>query len=401
MSNGIRLAPEEKCTGCMACRNVCPNDAILSVQNGRGFFRPFIKKDKCIVCGSCVRVCPALNIRAYSIDHQSYYAFKHSYEIRLKSSSGGFFTWLSDYILQQGGIIYGCILDQNLHVVHIGTDNINGRNRMRGSKYVQSDIGLVYRDVKAQVQSGRKVLFTGTPCQCEGLISYLENLAKSENFFTMDFICEGGSSQSVFRDFIEYYEKRKNIKIKDVIFRDKQGYPYKAQLAFCRRLIVLGTDSMENDKSKIYYSRKINNRFHDCMFIGVLQQDACMHCKFHSYEHCADVTCGDFHRYKLDTNFKDEIGLSEILVNSPKVEKLIRKIIKIPQILPCSKEDAWQPLLEGDMQEWPLKNLFWKVYEKRGFDSATKLIFVHIWRVKIKRVTWQIKQIIKVLLHYE
>lgn len=392
----IRLATDIQCTGCMACRNICPVDAITSIQNKRGFYRPDINHTKCIKCEKCVKTCPQINKKTFEIENQSYYAFKNTDYIRRESSSGGVFTWLSDYILEQNGTIFGCILDQNLHVIHVGSNDKKTRDKMRGSKYVQSDIGLVYRNVKRALEENRKVLFTGTPCQCEGLLSYLGKMSENENLFTLDFICEGGASPFIFKDFIKYYEGIKKIHIKDVFFRDKQRYPYEKPPILSRRLIVEGENS--SGKESFYYNRKINDRFHDCLFTYTLQQNACEKCKFHSYNHCTDFTCGDFHRYHLNVDMKDDLGLSELLINSSKAEHLIQSVKKRPQIFPCKKQDVWQPLLEDHGKVWFLKKLFWKIYQKKGFEAATRLIYIHIYHVKIQRFWGYCKQQIKMVI---
>lgn len=392
----INLANDEECTGCMACKNICPVDAIISKQNKRGFYRPDIDHKKCIKCSKCSKTCPQINKKAVKVEKQTYYAFKHTDYIRRESTSGGVFTWLSDYILEQNGIVFGCILDQNLHVVHIGTSDKKTRNKMRGSKYVQSDIGFVYRDVQKALEKKQKVLFTGTPCQCEGLLSYLGNLSEVENLFTLDFICEGGASPFIFQDFIKYYQKISKVHIKNVIFRDKERYQYEKPPIFSRRLIVEGEDNF--GATKLYYSRKINDRFHDCLFTCTLQQNACEKCKFHSYDHCTDFTCGDFHRYHLSEDIRDSLGISELLINSAKAEYLIQTIHTQPQILPCQRQDVWQPLLGGHGKVWPLKNFFWKVYQKKGFEAATQLIFIHIYLVKLQRFFGSFKQKIKMVI---
>ncbi len=391
--DNVNLVTDDVCTGCMACRNVCPVDAILSVQNSRGFYRPFIHHELCIECGKCRAICPQINVKEAKVQKQSYYAFKSSDSIRLESSSGGLFTWLSDYILEQGGVVFGCIVDQDLRIIHIGASDENTRNLMRGSKYVQSDVGLVYREIKKLLMENRKVLFSGTPCQCEGLLSYLGKLSEEDNLYTLDFICEGGASPFIYRDFLDYYQKKENIKIKEIYFRDKQRYQYKLPPILSRRLIVKGENAAGEDV--LFYNRKINDRFHDCLFVCALQQKACEKCKFHSYNHCTDVTCGDFHRYKLDNGFHDDLGLSEILINSEKIERLLHRKNVSFQFIKCSKEDVWQPLLERNGKIWPFKNIFWKIYEKQGFEYASRLILLRIWRVKIQHLWGSVKYKIK------
>ena len=390
----IILTTDDKCTGCMACRNICPVDAISSIQNERGFYRPEINYDICLSCGKCMSVCPQICERKIYCEEQHFYAFKHTDEVRLESSSGGVFTWLSDYVLGEGGVVYGCVMDSDLNVFHIGTEETDMRNKMRKSKYVQSDVGLVYREIEKHLYNGQMVLFSGTPCQCEALILYLGDLAESDKLYTLDFICEGGASPAIFKDFIEYYQNKKGITISGVDFRDKCSVSYKPGVVFGRRLVVYYKHD-QDEKEQICYNRRINDRFHDCLFLCGLQQKACERCKYHSYDHCTDITCGDFHRYNLDESFKDNLGLSEIIVNTKKAEKLVKSIKDTPYLIECTKKDVWQPLLEHKERVWNRKDEFWNVYKKNGFEAASRLILPYIRKVKVMKLLGKFKQMCK------
>jgi NAD-dependent dihydropyrimidine dehydrogenase PreA subunit len=393
MPNKIELASDEKCTGCMACLNICHKNAIHTIQNRQGFYRPQIDLSRCVYCGLCENVCPQKNNLRYACTNQTYYAFKNKDEIRRRSSSGGVFTWISDVVLDQNGIIIGVIMDENLKAVHISADDEKVRNLMRGSKYVQSEIGYIYRIVKQYLDKGRKVFFTGTPCQCEGLLVFLGEKQDKTNLLTLDFICEGGASPLIFNDFISYYEKKKGIKIRYANFRDKDHVKYGATV-FGRRLVVSEYLS-PNGNGDYVYDRKINDRFHDNMFLGVLQQEACMKCKFHSYDHCTDFTCGDFHRYRKGDGFNDELGISELLVNSEKAQKFLKDHGNEVILHECTREDVWQPLLEQDMQNSLYRRLFWHLYKEYGFEKASGLILIHIYKIKLVRKIARVKNKLK------
>lgn len=192
----MQIIEKEKCCGCSACFNTCPKNAIKMVKDKDDFEYPKIDKNKCINCGLCRKVCPVLQNNTIENNICAYAVYNKNEKERLSSSSGGIFVLLAKVILKENGIIYGACLDDDLQVKHIKVDKISDLPKLMGSKYVQSDINNSFRSVKEDLEKNKKVLFTGTPCQVEGLKSYLRKDYK--NLYTQDIICHGVGFMSSF-----------------------------------------------------------------------------------------------------------------------------------------------------------------------------------------------------------
>ena len=323
----IKLADENKCTGCCACLNACSFGALQITTDRYGFFRPRIDAEKCTACGQCERACPVLCqlvTGKNGKENPDCYAAWASDEIRQISSSGGIFSILAKWIFKQGGIVYG--------VGEHGADKFSfpfvrmekeaELQAARGSKYVQAYAGLVYQQVKNDLQFGRNVLFCGTPCQVAALRTFIGNDEK--NLITVDVVCHGVSSQKIFKECLKSKFSLNNIK--HCCFRDKAlGWQ-------CTNLLV----QKESDESvyfpyaKSYYEKA----FHQ----SIVLQDACYNCPFGGLKRQGDLTLGDFwgiDAYKKDWN--DGRGTSLILVNTAKgddILKTIKPLLKRLEIVP-------------------------------------------------------------------
>ena len=204
--------PVEECSSCGACANVCANNAISMELDKEGFYRPKINTSKCIKCGLCERTCPWTNIvtnpNLASKTPQTLAAFAKNESIRLESSSGGIFTVLAQKILNEGGVVAGVAQITPTRFGHIIIDNKTDLSKLRGSKYVQADVGFVYREIRTLLKSGRKVLFSGTPCQVAALYAVLGSKANTPNLYTVDIVCHGTPSVKVFEKYVEEIEQK-------------------------------------------------------------------------------------------------------------------------------------------------------------------------------------------------
>ena len=308
-----------KCYGCGACVNICDFDAVTMIQNEKGFQYPQVDAEKCKQCNKCYSVCPAVSENRTRLTNENKFSevFSVRYKevnVRKKSSSGGLFTALSNYILSQGGVICGVVWGENFTVKHICTSETKIREDMVQSKYIQSDLHMCFREVRQHLNNGKKVLFTGTPCQVAGLRLYLGE-AKTDNLFLCDVLCGGNVSPGLFRDYIVYIEKIKNDVADAVCFRTKK-YGWK-QHHICVNL-----------QNSIYEGARRDNEPFFSLYIGKYSiRDSCFLCGFASVNRISDITLGDFWGLdKVDNCIDDDTGISLAIVNTEKGSGLLRKI---------------------------------------------------------------------------
>ncbi len=198
------------CTGCASCMNICPADAILMWENGEGFLMPHVDNGKCLDCGKCVEICPVLHPSYANNPNPDCYAFRASDDIRDLSSSGGVFPVLARHILDEEGYVAGAVYDAGARRIrHILGNSQDAVAKMRGSKYVQSDINHVYRQIRELLAAGKKALFTGAPCQVAGLYAFLGK--SCDSLFTADIVCHGVPSQKILNMHLDEIGQNREI----------------------------------------------------------------------------------------------------------------------------------------------------------------------------------------------
>lgn len=298
----IKLEKEE-CCGCKACDNVCPKSAIIMKCDSEGFWYPVIDNKKCINCSLCEKVCPVLSVEKQISLKKAYACYNKNNEVRLTSSSGGMFTLLSEEVLKDGGVIFGATFNEEFQVVHGYTNNKNGLDAFRGSKYVQSNINKSYTDAKIFLESGKKVLFSGTPCQIAGLKSFLNK--KYDNLICVDIICHGVPSPEVWKEYKRSIIKEK--KLVNMTFRDKsEGW----KNAVLKYKFKDGSEYKEAYKESKYIRGFIEN---------IYLRPSCYKCKFKSLDRDSDITLADFWGIEnFIPNMDDQNGISLILVHTEK-----------------------------------------------------------------------------------
>ena len=215
----IEITEKSNCCGCTACANKCPRNAIKMVEDDKGFLYPYIDRKKCINCGLCDKVCPIINKRKTENYPKAYAAINKDEKIRLNSSSGGIFSALANYILEEQGIIFGAAFSDDFLVKHIMIDNKDDLYKLRTSKYLQSSLGDIYKEVEKKLNEGKKVLFTGTSCQINGLYGYLNKIY--ENLYTQDIICHGVPSPKVWKNYLKYRQEKDLESPTKINFREK------------------------------------------------------------------------------------------------------------------------------------------------------------------------------------
>lgn len=302
------ICEKNKCTGCSACYNICPKNAIEMVEDDEGYIYPKIDKEKCISCKLCEKVCPGINDEKDNFKKvkKCYSAYAKHNEIQEKSTSGGIAYILSRYFINNNGIVYGAFFySTTQNVEHLRCDNEELIKKLRGSKYIQSNIKSSYTMAKKDLDCGKKVLFIGTPCQISGLKHFL-NFKDYDNLFTIDLICHGVSSKKILNEDI------KSQNIEEIKFRD-------------------GLDYCINYKDKNGEEKKItldNSIFLNFFLKSYLLRPSCDECRFSNIERISDISLGDFWHLKdtrIDKNIQNK-GVSMVLVNSDKGEELLKFI---------------------------------------------------------------------------
>ncbi len=311
-----KIVDLKECSGCHACYSICPQKCIYMKENPEGFLYPEIDEEKCINCSLCEKVCPVIQDKNGNSDicAKAYACYNTNEEVRKKSSSGGIFTLIAEKIIDMGGVVFGAAFDDEFNVVHKYVDNRDDLDELRGSKYVQSTIGSAYVDTKRLLDAGRMVLFTGTPCQIDGLLNFLGK--KYDNLYTQDLICHGVASPNVWRKYMEYMKKSENSKIKNVYFRNKK-FGWKN---FCMQL--------EFENNVIYTRKHGEDLFVKSFLKNLILRQTCYACRSKTLNRNSDITLADFWGIEyVVPDMNDDKGTSLIMVNSSKGQRLFRRIV--------------------------------------------------------------------------
>ena len=224
MEKHIDIKDKSDCCGCSACKNICPKNAIEMMSDNEGFLYPHINEDKCINCGLCKKVCPVLNAKETEKTKHTYIFQYNNDTIRHESTSGGAFTAISDYIIENKGIVYGVAFDKDFNVIHTSVTNKKDLSKFRNSKYVQSNPLNTFKEVKENLEKGKLICYSGTSCQIEGLKRFLEK--DYDNLILVDVVCRAVPSPLVWKKYLTM-QKKKYQDIDKILFRDKYyGYKY-------------------------------------------------------------------------------------------------------------------------------------------------------------------------------
>lgn len=354
------LEDEKDCCGCGVCEKSCIKGAICMQEKSNGFKYPIINSNLCIECDICKRNCPIINLKTKQIDFkQKYYAVKNRNKVvRHESTSGGVFLELCKFVINQGGIVFGVKYDNNMKVVHAYASNLLECASFSGSKYVQSDLGSSYEDVKKFLNQGKKVLFSGTPCQIAGLNTLVGNTDR-DNLITCDIICHGVPSPKLWKDFCITLNKKFG-KVINYKFRDKSaGWNKPVQK-------VINEDRKQKSN---YYISTFFRLFNSDIFL----RESCYKCKYANYNRVADITIGDFWGIeKINKQFDDNDGVSAVLINTEKGEGVFNLLKNYFEIFETSKSDIEQQCLRDPTKRDELTDKFWDDYEKFGFEYVSK-----------------------------
>lgn len=306
------------CCGCNACGDVCAKHAITFKTDIEGFWYPEVNMDLCEDCGLCEKVCPNINIQQlknndYDKPSQAIAAVNKSMRIRWNSTSGGAYTALAETMLELGGYVSGAIYNEGFTGVHnYVSNNPEDLEKLRSSKYLQSNAEGLYAEIRELLKTGTKVLACGTPCQMAALRSYLHK--NYDNLIIVDFVCRGVNSPKVYRSYLDSLEEKYGSKVVYVKAKNKElGW---------RNLTRKVT--FENGQS--YYGVLMDDDFRRGYHTNVYCRPSCYRCQFKDFPRIADITIGDFWGIEhYDKNMDYDIGTSMILLNSKKGERFFEK----------------------------------------------------------------------------
>lgn len=283
------------------------------VEAKDGFVVPKIDRNRCVECGACMKVCHQLNSTyIFRRPIRTYACWTRNMENRERSSSGGAFSVIAKKIISQGGIVYGASMCDDLQVRHIGIEREEDIVRLQGSKYLQSYMGDTYKQVRAELKIGRKVLFTGTPCQVAGLLTYLQK--PYDNLFTCDVVCHGVPSQKAFDAYIEKIGLKGKCNGFGFRFTKGWGYQLSGQLISPTRSAISKKVIFPKNA---YYLRAFTK--------GLMFSEACYSCAYARLERVSDITLADYWGLGAMKPFNHSThkGVSCLLVNNEKALDLL------------------------------------------------------------------------------
>lgn len=372
----INIQNRRECCGCAACVQRCPKQCITMQTDKEGFLYPKVDKEKCIDCGLCEKVCPIINHGEKRTPLAVYAAKNTNEEVRLKSSSGGVFTLLAEPVINGGGVVFGARFNEEWDVVHSYTETIEGLAAFRGSKYLQSNIGDSYKKAEMLLKSGRKVLFSGTPCQIAGLRCYLRK--EYENLLTVECVCHGVPSPKVWREYLkEVKANSRATSIQDVCFRDKstgwKGYSVSYK---CKG---------KQDVYKRYSAQYYDNPFMRAFLGDFILRPSCYSCVAKAGSSGADIALADFWGIeKILPHFDDDWGCNLLIDYSGRVS-----YENGCELLAASYEDAvkYNPAVVCSVYK-PLNRdfFFFRLNKGRGCigaldDTMSSAVLMRIYRM--------------------
>ena len=386
----ILFDEKEDCCGCTACKSICPTKAIEMKADEEGFLYPKINQKLCTNCQVCKRVCPFQN-KAFVPDRlfesPAFAAMHKKEQVKMSSASGGAYTAISDFILDSSGLVYGVEFDDEFFVRHNKASCADERDKFRGSKYIQSDLKGIYKQIQEDLNNDRIVLFTGTACQVAGLRNYLcETKTALNKLYTNDIICHGTASPLLWNDYLDFIQKES--KLKSYTFRYKgrgwRGYNVRAEF--------------ENGKIKI---NTTDIRVYVNLFSSVLAlRPSCYNCKFANLQRPSDITIGDcWGIEKILPEIDDNKGISLVIINTRKGKYLFEKIKKDLDIYKINVADCLQLNLQQPTRKPSKREQFWHDYYKFGFKYIARKYLGYSFKSSSKRLIKRFLHKVKLLDH--
>lgn len=382
----IKIVDKSQCCGCTACASICKHKAISMQPDRLGFLYPIVDEAKCTDCGLCEKVCAfhADYDKSFNLQTPDVYAVRHKRMDEIeRSRSGAMFVAVSDWVLAQGGVVYGAGYAEHFRVIHKRAVTLQERDEFRGSKYVQSDLNDVFCQVTKDLQKGRIVLFSGTPCQTSGLHSFLGvKRVDVKNLFLVDIVCHGVPSPYYWRDYLAYIEKKKGKTVSAVNFRDKSKLGWAAH------------------KESFTFDDGVTYTYTYTFYQHIMFRRSCGKCHFTNFQRPSDLTLADFWGWqKVDSSFNaDDKGVSLVLVNSAKGRLLFDVVKEQVNYIKTDTAKCIQPNLQHPSEIHPLRDAFESDYQKHGFVYVAQKYGDLGWRYKVRRLKQKCRTAVRLLI---
>ena len=378
--NRLEIKDKVHCTGCGACQNICPIDAISMQWDEEGFPYPHISND-CIDCGKCNQVCPMINpIETYgdSLEMTTVYAAWSKKESRrIQSTSGGVFSELALSVYDQGGVVVGAVYDEVFMIHHECSEKVEDLERLRQSKYAQSDIRLVFREIKKFLSRERLVLFCGTPCQAAGLRAYLGGVP--QKLILCDFICRGTNSPKAYASYLEMLEKHHGAKITKVQFKNKdEGWNrFHTKISF-------------EDGTAHFQDRYTDPYMQAYLKYNLIIRPCCHSCQFKGNFRNVDLSLGDFWGVgKYAPELDENKGTSVVIASTEKGRLMVGSLDDqiVCHVMDINQIDAGNPCLRQSAQPGTGRNCFLRNLDHMSFDNAMGKYGKDTMRMKLRRLS--------------
>ena len=389
----ISFTDKSQCCGCNACVQICPKQCVQMQEDNEGFLYPVVNESICTDCGLCEKVCPVINQDEPRKPLKVYAAKNKDEEIRKQSSSGGIFTPLAEAVIREGGVVFGAKFDKDWNVIHAWTDTIEGIADFRGSKYVQSTIGDTYREAREFLKQGRKVLFSGTPCQIAGLRKFLRK--EYGNLLAVDVVCHGVPSPLVWRKYLEETREKLRAKrdagkntvssslmdlpvITDISFRDKthgwKKFGFRLRYA-ASKAAENSVFASANDTESTLLQPFPENVFIKGFLSNFYLRPSCYACSARTGKSGSDITIADFWGVQnFYPEFDDDRGVGLVLVNSDKGRKAYEQVNAIHLETTYEQALNQNPCIEYSVSMTKHVKTFWDNFSLKGMDAVEDII---------------------------
>lgn len=353
---------KKQCCGCEACAQICPRHCIKMQPDKEGFLYPLTDTQNCINCHLCENVCPTIHKNATREPSKINLVKNPNENIRIQSSSGGAFSIIAEQIIKEHGVVFGAYFDKDWNVIHGYIENIEDLQKFRGSKYVQSHVANTFHDVKKFLIQGRKVLFSGTPCQIAALDKFL-NCQEYDNLYKLDFICHGVPSPGIWQAYLNDITLN-NKTIDKISFRDKiHGWKnFSMAITFATTDATKGYTKYEPIDKNPYLKGFIANLF---------LRPSCHNCNFKHFSSKSDITLADaWGMWEYAPEQFDDLGSSLLISFTPKAQTLIKTLFVKNILCDSSIIKKYNPAAYISPKVPKKRTKFFKLISKYDFVTA-------------------------------